>query len=133
MSEDQTEGQNGTSSESTSQATTVSGPLNTLGRYWSDIREHAFGEAYEYLVPGAAAGLSKSQFIQSEEKTGIQNARFEGEVADEENGISAEVRVTSLVTHDTEFGCRAWVGTYDLTRGHGKWLIARASITPHSC
>jgi hypothetical protein len=129
--EGQAEDPNSTA-ESTSEITAGSSPLNTLERYWGDIREHEFGAAYEYLAPGIAAGLSKSQFIQSEEKAGIQTAQFEGEVAHEEPA-AAEVQVTSLVTHDGEFGCREWTGVYGLTREHDKWSIVRASILPHPC
>lgn len=130
--EQQTEEEDGSAATSSSEASAGTSPLNTLGRYWSDVKEHSFGAAYEYLAPGAAAGLTKSQFIQSEEKAGIRDAQFEGEVA-HEAGDTAEVRVTSLVTQDNEFGCREWAGDYGLTREQGKWLIVRASITPHSC
>jgi hypothetical protein len=36
-------------------------------------------------------------------------------------------------THDREFGCRSWSGTYMMTGRTRRWLIAIASISHHPC
>jgi hypothetical protein len=105
--------------------------LDTLNKYWSDIRDHGFAEAYGYLGPGAA-GKSESQFISSEEQAGVKNAQFHGTVTNE-TGSTATVNVDSLTTEDSEFGCRRWNGTYTLSREDGSWRIQKAALTPHSC
>jgi hypothetical protein len=105
--------------------------LDTVNKYWSDVRDHSFGEAYGYLGPGAA-GKSESQFISSEEQAGITNAQFHGTVTNETSS-SATVNVDSLTTEDAQFGCRRWNGTCTLVRESGSWRIQKAAITPHSC
>jgi hypothetical protein len=105
--------------------------LDTLNKYWLDIRDHGFAEAYGYLAPGSA-GKSESQFIASEEEAGIKNAQFRGTVTGT-YGSTASVSVGSLITEDAQFGCRSWTGTYSLVRESGEWRIQRAALTPHSC
>jgi hypothetical protein len=118
-------------SESPSSGSQSSEPLDTLNKYWSSVRDHGFATAYGYLSPGAA-GKSESEFISSEEEAGIKNAQFHGTVT-HESGSTASVSVQSLVTEDTQFGCRRWSGTYALVQESGAWRIQRAALTPHSC
>lgn len=119
------------SSES-SPSSSSSEPLETLNKYWSDIRDHGFGEAFGYLAPAAAAGKTKSQFIASETEAGIKNVQFHGKVS-EATGSTATLEVESLTTEDAQFGCRRWSGSYTLTNENGGWRIQRAELTPRSC
>jgi hypothetical protein len=106
-------------------------PLEALNHYWADIRDHGFSSAYGYLAPSAKT-LSESQFVGSENRANIENAQFHGRVTAESGG-TASVDVVSLVTHDAEYGCRSWSGSYTLAEEGGRWRIARAAISPRSC
>jgi hypothetical protein len=121
----------GSESESPSSGTTSGDPLETLNRYWSDVRDHGFATAYSYLAPGAA-GQSESQFVSGEQRAHISNTQFHGTVTSN-SGSTATVTVDSLITEDAQFGCRSWSGTYTLTQESGEWRISRAAITPHGC
>lgn len=121
-----------TESGSKSETSTSGDPLETLNRYWSDIRDHAFATAYGYLASGAAAGQPESVFVSGEQRAHISNAQFHGTVTSN-SGSTATVGVDSLVTEDAQFGCRSWSGTYTLSHESGEWRISRAAITPHGC
>lgn len=108
-----------------------SAPLEALDHYWTDIRSHAFSAAYSHLAP-AARTLSESQFVSNEEKANIESVRFHGEVTSN-SGESASVAVLSLITHDHEYGCRSWSGSYTMTEDAGTWQIEHAAITPQAC
>lgn len=120
-----------TSTSSEPARTAATGPLATLSSYWSAISAHKFGRAYGLLAAGAT-GLSESQFVSGEQQAGITSAEFRGTVASD-SGSSATVGVDSLVTHDSQFGCRSWSGSYELVNQAGSWLIQKATITPGSC
>jgi hypothetical protein len=120
-----------TGSES-STSSSSSEPLETLNKYWSDIRDHGFAEAFGYLAPGAAAGKTQSQFVASENEAGIKNVQFHGKVS-ESTSSSATIAVQSLTTEDAQFGCRRWSGSYTLGNENGGWRIQRAELTPRSC
>jgi hypothetical protein len=112
-------------------ATASNGPLATLESYWASIGAHHFGVAYGLLVAGSV-GLTESQFVSGEQRADIQSVQFRGHVASRAGAV-ATVGVDSLVTHDAQFGCRSWTGSYQVTDQGGAWLIERASITPTSC
>jgi hypothetical protein len=124
-------GSEATDSGEASAASASVKPLEALNHYWADVRDHGFSEAYNYLAPSARS-LSESQFVASERKSGIEDAQFDGSVTSSE-GDTAYVAVVSLVTHDAEFGCRSWGGSYTMVEEDGNWRIARASISPRSC
>ena len=107
------------------------GALLALNHYWSAIRDHGFSAAYGYLAPGMA-GMTEAQFVASEEQANIADAQFHGGVT-ASSGSSATIQVVSLVTHDGQFGCRAWSGSYQMTHEGGHWRIAHAALTPSSC
>lgn len=115
---------------STNGADSVSA-VQTLNAYWSDIRDHGFSTAFEYLAPGAA-GHTEAEFIASEQEAGIKNAQFHGTTTSE-SGSSATVRVDSLTTEDAKYGCRRWSGTYTLGREGGAWRIQKATLVPRPC
>jgi hypothetical protein len=125
--------------ESVPTATTATTPaasnsseaLGALERYWEDIGEHNYTGAYIYLAPGAS-GLSESEFISSEQHAGIQDAAFHGRVLSSSDS-GAKIEVVSLVTHDQQFGCRDWSGSYEMTDQSDMWLIEKAVITPRPC
>lgn len=106
-------------------------PLDTLNNYWSDIRDHGFSDAYNLLAAGAVSE-SESQFVVNEQKAHIENAQFRGEITSR-SGSRATVTVLSLVTHDQEFGCRAWSGSYTMSEEGGSWHIVHAALSPQSC
>jgi hypothetical protein len=113
------------------QTSATPAPLQALDSYWADIRAHHFSGAYRYLAPGAIE-LSESQFVASEREARIESVRFSGEVTSN-SGTSATVQVTSMVTHDAQFGCRTWTGSYTMEEPGGGWHIAHADLSPQPC
>ncbi len=120
-----------TSGSSSAPTAANSGPVAALTSYWQNINGHQFSAAYAMLVPGSVS-QSESAFVSQERQAGIQSATFSGHVASND-GSAATVDVDSLVTRDSQFGCRAWSGAYQLSNGSGQWLIDKASITPGPC
>lgn len=124
-------------STSTSQAKsaavppTAGTPLGALENYWTDIRSHDFAGAYRYLVPGSIE-KTEAQFIAEETGEHIGAIQLHGTVA-ARAGSSATVAISSLVTHDSTYGCRRWSGSYEMQESDGHWLIARADLSPQSC
>ncbi len=115
-----------------STAPATSEPLEALERYWADIGSQNYNGAYTYLAAGAAGGLSESEFVSSERRAGIQHVEFRGQVG-ASSSSTATIEVVSLVTHDQQFGCRVWSGSYEMTDQSGSWEIEKASLTPRSC
>jgi hypothetical protein len=126
----QTQSSSTPAQESTS-SSSPNGALDALNAYWADIGAHNFGGAYRYLMPGST-GLTESQFASSEEQANIENVQFHGRVASS-SGSTATIEVASLVTHDQQYGCRTWTGSYDMTDQGSGWLIERANLSPRSC
>lgn len=116
---------------STAASTGGGDPIATLNTYWQSIASHQYSAAYAELVPGSL-GLTESQFVVGEQQSGVQSASFSGHVSHNDGSV-ATVDVDSLTTHDRQFGCRSWAGSYQLSHRSGRWLIARASISPSSC
>lgn len=121
------------SSQSTqsTQSSPAGSPLSTLSSYWHAIGAHQFSIAYALLAPGAVS-LTESQFVSGEQQAGIGSAKFSGTVASN-SGSTGTVQVKSLITHDAQYGCRSWTGSYEMTDQGGSWQIEKASITPSSC
>lgn len=117
--------QNATTSSDTNPA------LGALNGYWSDISKHNFSGAYSDLVPGSV-NMTESQFVSSEGQSHIESAQFRGHVASN-SGSSATVDVVSLITHDEQYGCRTWSGSYEMTDEGGGWRIERANLNPQPC
>jgi hypothetical protein len=111
--------------------TAAGGPLSALDAYWQAIRRGNFATAYHYLTP-SAAGASEAQFVASESQEGIESASFRGRVSSR-SASTATVRVVSLITHDRQFGCRTWHGSYRMTDRGKRWRIARAALTVKPC
>jgi hypothetical protein len=107
------------------------GPLGAVRRYWRDIGASQYAAAFDYLAAGAVP-QTQAQFVSDERQAGIESVDFAGRLA-ATTSSSATVAVTSLTTNDAQFGCRAWTGTYQLTKHANRWLIARASILPSPC
>jgi hypothetical protein len=107
------------------------GPLGTVERYWRDIRAGQYDAAFHYLASGSVP-QTQAQFVSDERHAQIASVDFTGRVAGT-TGSSATVTVSSLTTSDTQFGCRTWTGTYQLTKQGSEWLIGRASISPIPC
>jgi hypothetical protein len=116
----------------TTSSTTNQPPLETLERYWDDVGAHNYTGAYSHLAPGAS-GLSESEFISSEQRAGIQHVEFHGQLGESSGSGSATINVVSLVTHDEQFGCRVWSGSYQMTEESGSWRIEKAALTPRPC
>jgi hypothetical protein len=76
--------------------------------------------------------LSESEFISSEQHAGIQHVEFNGQTG-ASSSSTATIEVTSLITHDQQFGCRIWSGSYEMTNQNDAWLIKKASLTPRPC
>lgn len=106
------------------------GPLAALRSYWADINDKEFGAAFAYLA--SQAGQSESQFIAGERQAGVLSAAFNGRV-ESETRANATVDVQSLITHDREFGCRSWTGSYQMIETSGQWQIEKAVISPTAC
>ena len=86
-------------------------------------------------VPFLASGSvpqTQAQFVSDERQSQIATVDFHGQLVATTNS-SATVTVDSLTTNDSQFGCRTWTGTYQLTKDGNRWLIARAVITPTPC
>jgi hypothetical protein len=128
-----TAGASTTASFTASTASTASSgsPLEALTSYWQSINSHQFSAAYADLAPGSVS-QSQSVFVSEERQAGIEGATFQGHVASSD-GSTATVEVDSLITRDSQFGCRAWSGSYEMTDGSGQWLIEKASITAGPC
>ncbi len=126
-----TQQQTHSSTQESMPSSSPNGPLDAVNNYWSDIGAHNFGGAYGYVVPGST-GLSESQFVSSEEQANIENVQFHGQITSS-SGSTASVEVVSLVTHDQQYGCRTWTGSYDMIEQGGGWLIERANLSPRSC
>jgi hypothetical protein len=128
-------GQTEVETSSTATQTTTSPPpaepLAALDGYWADIGAHNFADAYARLMPGAVE-MTESQFIASERGAHISRVKFDGRVSSS-SVSSATVDVVSLVTHDAQFGCRAWSGSYEMTYDERGWQIAHANLSPHPC
>jgi hypothetical protein len=77
-------------------------------------------------------GCSPAAFVTSEQHEHVQSAQFEGRVGSA-SGAGATVQVVSLTTHDRQFGCRSWSGSYRMTRRASRWLVAGAEIHPRPC
>lgn len=120
-----------TNPSSTSSASPPEDPLAAVRSYWDAIDAHDFAAAYRELAPGALS-LSEAQFVGQENRAAISSASFSGTVFSN-NGGSAAVDVTSLITKDAQFGCRSWSGSYQLVNQSGQWFIQRASISPRAC
>lgn len=125
-----------TSTSTSSRTSTAPSPpvppaLAAVSSYWEAIARHDFAAAYAILAPGAVP-QTEGQWASAEQSTGVESVRFKGEVGDASDN-HATITVVSLVTVDRRFGCRSWSGTYELSSEHGRWLIARADITPRPC
>jgi hypothetical protein len=110
-------------------ATTAAAPVAAVDSYWADINTGNYAGAWTYLAPGIT---SESSFVANERQTGVESATFTGSLG-ASSASSATVNVASLRTVDHEYGCRTWSGAYSMTRQSGRWLIARADITPKTC
>jgi hypothetical protein len=106
------------------------GPLQALQAYWSAINDGDYSAAYGWLAPGVAS--SESDFVAGEQSSHVRSASFSGHVVSD-SGSRATVDVDSLVTHEHADGCTNWSGSYELSLEGGRWLIAKAAITPSSC
>jgi hypothetical protein len=115
---------------SSSHSAAANNPLGALTAYWNSIAAGQYPSAWRQLAPGA--GQTESAFVSGERQAGITGASFTGQVS-AIDGSTATVQVDSLITHDRQFGCRSWSGTYELVRQDSRWLIERASITPAAC
>ena len=107
------------------------GPLGTVDRYWRDIGAGRYAAAFHYIASGAIP-QTQAQFVSDERQSQIASIDFHGQLV-ATTSSSATVTVSSLTTDDSQFGCRTWTGTYQLTNDGNRWLIARAAITPTSC
>jgi hypothetical protein len=83
-----------------------------------------------FVVPGLIG--SESGIVSSEQQEHVDSARFQGRVTSQ-SATSATIQIVSLITHDRQYGCRSWTGSYLMSLRAGRWLIARASITPGPC
>jgi hypothetical protein len=110
---------------------TSGGPLAAVNLYWHSIDVHDFAAAYGYLAPGTVP-QSEAQFASDEQNAGIHSATFRGSVVSDV-GNTSTVATNSLVTDDSQFGCRTWTGSYALAYESGRWLITKAMITPAPC
>ena len=108
----------------------VSGPLRALDGYWAAIGAHDFAGAFGHVVPGLVG--SKASFVSSEQHEHVHSAQFQGRVTSQSE-TNATIRIVSLITHDQQFGCRTWSGSYLMTQRANGWLIARANIEPRPC
>lgn len=106
------------------------GPLGALEEYWGAIDDGDYATAYGWLAPGVAN--SESEFVAGERSSHVKSASFSGHVVSDD-GSSATVDVDSLVTHEHADECTRWSGSYELSLDAGRWLIAKAAITPSSC
>jgi hypothetical protein len=120
-----------TATQTTTPPPPTAEPLAALDGYWTDIGAHNFAGAYARLMHGAVE-MTESQFIASERGTHISSVKFDGRVSSSSES-SAMVDVLSLVTHDAQFGCRAWTGSYEMTDDERGWQIAHANLSPHPC
>lgn len=105
--------------------------LAAVSTYWAAIGRHDFAAAYAVLAPGAVP-QTEPEWAFAEQSTGVESVRFRGEAGDA-SGNDATIMVLSLVTVDVRFGCRSWTGSYEVSSHAGRWLIARADITPRPC
>jgi hypothetical protein len=112
------------------QSVHVSGPLQALDGYWTAIGARNFAGAFGYLLPGLIG--SEAGFISSEQHEHVQSAQFQGRVTSQ-SGTSATIQIVSLITHDEQYGCRTWSGSYRMTHRARGWLIAGADIQPRPC
>lgn len=126
----ETNASSGTTQAETSPPGTAAA-LAAVNGYWADIRAHNFAGAYAYLAHGTVE-LSESQFVASEREARIKSAQFHGEVTSSSES-TATVDIVSLITHDAQFGCRTWTGSYEMTNGGSGWQIARANLSPQPC
>jgi hypothetical protein len=112
------------------QSVHVSGPLQALDSYWAAIGARNFAGAFGYLLPGLIG--SEASFVSSEQHEHVQSAQFQGRVTSQ-SGNNATIQIVSLITHDEQYGCRTWSGSYRMTSRAGRWLISRANIAPRPC
>jgi hypothetical protein len=82
------------------------------------------------LLPSAIG--AQAAFVASEKREHVESAEYQGRVTSN-SGSNATIRVGSLITHDRQFGCRAWSGSYRMTHRAGGWRIAGADIHPKPC
>jgi hypothetical protein len=125
-----------TAATSTTTGTTTAtaapeGSLAAVSSYWREIDRHDFAGAYSLLVPGAVP-QTEAEWAAAEQRNGIESAKFDGRTLTN-TATGSTVEVLSLITRDMRFGCRSWTGTYQMVSRGGRWLIARADITPAPC
>lgn len=120
-----------TTTKTTTSIASPGGAFAALSNYWRDIDQHNFARAYSLLAPGTVP-QTEAEWATTEEQTGIESATFNGRTLNNTAG-GAAVQVLSLITRDVRFGCRSWTGTYLMVSRGGRWLIARADITPAPC
>jgi hypothetical protein len=106
-------------------------PLAALSSYWHRIGAHQYGAAYNDLAPNAVS-FSQSAFVSQERQAGISSVSFHGH-ATSNDGSTATVAVDSLTTHDRQYGCRHWTGSYQMINDGSQWLIQRANLSPQPC
>jgi hypothetical protein len=97
-----------------------------VNRYWAAIGAHAFARAYGYAASGAIG--SRAGFVASETHEAIESTEFQGRLT-ALTGQTAPVAVVSLITHDHQYGCRTWSGSYAMIHQAPGRLIDRADIT----
>jgi hypothetical protein len=112
------------------QSVHVSGPLEALDGYWAAIGARNFAGAFGYEVPGLIG--PEAGFVSSEQREHVLSAQFQGRVTSQ-SGTNATIQIVSLITHDEQYGCRTWSGSYHMSHRPDGWRIARANIQPRSC
>ncbi len=101
-----------------------------MDSYWSDIENHDFSGAYQIEEP--SAGSSESEWVQAEEREGVERVAYSFEPGSLE-GNEATVNVDSLQTVARKTGCYTWTGYYRLTDYGGTWKITHDGLERHSC
>lgn len=128
-----------TPSNPTTPATTPAGPspsereahaVAAVDSYWGDIQNHDFSGAYQIEEP--SAGSSESEWVQTEEKEGVEHVSYNFEPGSLE-GNEATVNIGSLQTVASKTGCYTWTGDYRLTDYGGTWKITYDGLERHSC
>ncbi len=98
--------------------------------YWGDIENHDYSGAYQIEEP--SAGSSESEWVQAEEKEGVEHVSYSFEPGSLE-GNEATVNISSLQTVARKTGCYTWTGYYRLTDYSGTWKITHDGLERHSC
>jgi hypothetical protein len=101
--------------------------------YWSFLQLGEYRNAFAMLSPSeqrSLGGIGKWLDYYAGDPVESVNVNLDSATV---SGDSAYVSIASLQTVGGASGCKAWTGSYRLTRTQAGWRIGYANLSPHAC